>query len=415
MRIAIINSAYHGGGAERVAREMFHWLRDHGHGADMYVGAAGRAYPPGVRTVRLPAERYLRAFEPKGVWRDWRHVGSRLALRRFPARYDLTHVHNPHGGYLSLRAVHRLCRRMPVVWSLHDEFAVTCGLAGDLSRVLEPAEIVRRWGSTAGLVQDDGAWGRYREFVARWMPRPAALVCHSEHLLRLVRACPEWRDTPAHLVRIPVPLQHEASATADRAAAKARFGLAPGERVVLMVASHFSIPYKGIPFGVDALRELPGDAFRVLLIGAGAEAIAARIPQASICPGAIRDTAGMAWAYRAADVTLVPSVVESFGLVAAESLACETPVAAFRVGGLVELTGDGARGLLAAPGDVGELAGQLRALLDDPELRGRLGAAGRAWVAANCDAERSFEQVLAVYGEAVATFNSAGLARSAHP
>jgi glycosyltransferase involved in cell wall biosynthesis len=384
---------------------MFHWLQGHGVDVTMYVGNRASDLPPGVRALRLPGERYLRALEVKGVSLDWRHVGSRLALRRFPGRYDLTHVHNLHGGYLSLRAVHRLCARMPVVWSLHDEFAVADGLPGDLSRVMDREAIAAMWGSTRGLVKNDGVSDRYHDFVRRWMPRPAALVCHSEHIQRLVRASPVWADTPSHLVRYPVPMVREANSTADRDAAKARFGFAPGERVVLMAAGYFTSPYKGIPLGIEALRQLPRDAFRCLMIGRDAEAMPP-IAQDTVYAGAITDTAELAVAYRAADVTLVPSVVESFGLVATESLACETPVAAFRVGGLVEVTGDGARGLLAQPTDTAALAAHVRTLLDDPDLRRRLGAAGREWVATHCHPERCFEHLLDVYGEARETFAS---------
>jgi glycosyltransferase involved in cell wall biosynthesis len=329
-----------------------------------------------------------------------------LALRRFPSLYDVTHVHNLHGGYLSLRAVHRLCERMPVVWSLHDEFAVTGGLPGDFSRVMDRSEILATWGSVRGMVKDDGKSDRYYAFVDRWMPRPAALVCHSKYILGLVRACPRWRLTPAHLARIPVPMQHEPASRGDRGAAKSRFGFGRAEPVVLMAANHFAIPHKGMAFGARALGLLPRDRFRVLLIGGGAEDVARQIPQASMCPGSIRSTEEMAWAYRAADVTLVPSVVESFGLVAAESMACETPVVGFRVGGLPELAGEGSRGLLAPPLDTAELAANVRRLLDDPELRRRLGVAGRDWIAANCDADRSFERVFEIYAEAQATFRT---------
>jgi glycosyltransferase involved in cell wall biosynthesis len=296
---------------------------------------------------------------------------------------------------------------MPVVWSLHDEFAVSGGMIGDLERVLDRSAIAARWDSPGPLVKNDGIYDRYYAHVARWMPRPAALVCHSEHLRRLVRADPSWRHTPCHLVRIPVPIADEPTAQVGREHAKARFGFAPREPVVLMVASHFGILHKGIQFGIEALRKLPADQFRCLLVGEGArESVAPKIPQRSVCPGPIYDSAELALAYRAADVTLVPSLVESFGLVAAESLACETPVAAFRIGGLLELTGDGQRGLLAPAPDTDALAGAVDTLLLDPELRRRLGAAGREWILANCQAEQSFERMLSVYEEAKAAFAS---------
>ena len=73
--------------------------------------------------------------------------------------------------------------------------------------------------------------------------------------------------------------------------------------------------------------------------------------------------------YRAADVTVVPSHNESFGLVALESQACGTPVIAAAVGGLRTAVRDGVSGLLVDGHDPHDWAQALRRLLDDHELR----------------------------------------------
>ncbi|QFG21985.1 D-inositol-3-phosphate glycosyltransferase [Actinomadura sp. WMMB 499] len=75
--------------------------------------------------------------------------------------------------------------------------------------------------------------------------------------------------------------------------------------------------------------------------------------------------------YRAADVTVVPSHSESFGLVAVESQACGTPVVASRVGGLCTAVADGESGVLVAGHDPADYAAVLRRLAD-PALHARL-------------------------------------------
>jgi D-inositol-3-phosphate glycosyltransferase len=82
--------------------------------------------------------------------------------------------------------------------------------------------------------------------------------------------------------------------------------------------------------------------------------------------------------YSAAEVVVVPSHYESFGLVALEAMACGTPVIASRVGGLQHTIEDDITGLLVPAGDPDALADRLRQLLLDAELRDRLGAAARA-------------------------------------
>lgn len=76
--------------------------------------------------------------------------------------------------------------------------------------------------------------------------------------------------------------------------------------------------------------------------------------------------------YSAADVCIVPSHYESFGMVALESLACGTPVVASRVGGLTYIIEDGANGFLVPHGDPVALANRISQLLDDCQLRRRM-------------------------------------------
>jgi len=79
--------------------------------------------------------------------------------------------------------------------------------------------------------------------------------------------------------------------------------------------------------------------------------------------------------YGIADVVVCPSESETFGLVAAEALACGIPVIASRVGALPELVVDGESGLLFDPGSASDLAEKLSILLSDRQLRRRLATA----------------------------------------
>jgi D-inositol-3-phosphate glycosyltransferase len=84
--------------------------------------------------------------------------------------------------------------------------------------------------------------------------------------------------------------------------------------------------------------------------------------------------------YRAADVCLVPSRSESFGLVALEAGACGTPVVAAAVGGLPSLVDDGVTGFLVADRAPASYAERVALLLDQPARAGALSrsAAARA-------------------------------------
>ncbi|HEX9019272.1 MAG TPA: glycosyltransferase [Anaerolineaceae bacterium] len=105
--------------------------------------------------------------------------------------------------------------------------------------------------------------------------------------------------------------------------------------------------------------------------------------------------------YSAADVLIMPSHYESFGMVALEAMACGTPVVASQVGGLAFLVQDGVTGFVVPGGDDLALSERLEQLITQPGLRKRLGeqaaayAKGYAW-------EHITSRILEVYEETLA-------------
>ncbi len=79
----------------------------------------------------------------------------------------------------------------------------------------------------------------------------------------------------------------------------------------------------------------------------------------------------------AADVLLLPSEQESFGLAALEAMACEVPVVASGVGGVPEVVSDGETGFLSAVGDLEKMSEDAARLLVDKDLRREMGTRAR--------------------------------------
>jgi glycosyltransferase involved in cell wall biosynthesis len=103
--------------------------------------------------------------------------------------------------------------------------------------------------------------------------------------------------------------------------------------------------------------------------------------------------------YAEADVFCLPSFAEGVPVVLMEAMAMGLPVVTTRIAGIPELVEDGSGGVVVAPGRVDELAGRIAALLDDPEKRSALGAAGREKVLAEFDAEASAAQLHDLFTE----------------
>lgn len=101
--------------------------------------------------------------------------------------------------------------------------------------------------------------------------------------------------------------------------------------------------------------------------------------------------------YAQATVFVAPAFYESFGISILEAMACGLPVVASTAGGIPEVVEDGVTGILVPPGDPQALAEAIVRLLREPELRVRMGQAGRARVLARFTAECVADQTLVFY------------------
>jgi N-acetyl-alpha-D-glucosaminyl L-malate synthase BshA len=98
-----------------------------------------------------------------------------------------------------------------------------------------------------------------------------------------------------------------------------------------------------------------------------------------------------------ADVFLLPSELESFGLAALEALACEVPVVASRVGGIPEVVTDNETGFLSNIGDIEKMSEDVLKLLDDEEMRVEFGRAGRESAVTRYSATEIIPQYIKFY------------------
>jgi L-malate glycosyltransferase len=103
--------------------------------------------------------------------------------------------------------------------------------------------------------------------------------------------------------------------------------------------------------------------------------------------------------HRNIDIGVYPSVEdsESFGVSVVEAQACAVPVIVSRVGGLPEVIEDGVTGLIVPPRNVEELAVAMRRLVDDCDLRKRMGKSGRARVRASYELSQSVQLMEQAY------------------
>lgn len=186
---------------------------------------------------------------------------------------------------------------------------------------------------------------------------------------------------------VPPGVDHSIFHPEGRATAREQLGV--DARRVLLFAGRIQ-PLKGAGLAVRCLAEIDDPEAVLLVVGGpsgdGGEEELARLHDLVHELGLGRQVrfvapqphSRLARYYRAADVCLVPSRTESFGLVALEAAACGTPVVAAAVGGLRSLVDDAETGFLVESRDPADYATPVAALLADPTLATAMGAEAAA-------------------------------------
>jgi D-inositol-3-phosphate glycosyltransferase len=198
-------------------------------------------------------------------------------------------------------------------------------------------------------------------------------------------------QTPISVIPGGVDLEHFAPRPRLAAREALGLGLGPTEKVLLFVGRIQRL--KGLEILVRAFGRLNDVDARLVIVGgqpgnAQESREITRVQHLATKLGVAKRTAfvgavaheRLPMYYSAADVTVMPSSYESFGLVAVESLACGTPVVATRVGGLTSIVQDGETGFLVPWRDADLFAERLRRVLEDEPLRQRLESQARASV-----------------------------------
>ncbi len=391
LNIVHFSTADNEGGSGRAAYRIHSGLRRLGHVSRMLVGQKStedndvetvHGGGPGRLADRLAEETTRR------LGLQYLFYPSERRIRRHPWLADpsIIQLYNTHGGYFSHRLLPWLSNRAPVVWRLSDAWPVTghCAYPGDCAR----------WRIGCGSCPDLGAyppmpfdttawlWRMKRRFYAQ---SRLTIVAPSSWTERIARESPLFSGATVH--RIPNGLDLSLFQPMDRAAARTVLGIPHESRVILFSANVVvDNPRKGSHTLMEALRRLGSDQYiRVVLVGAGGEGWANKIPQQTLALGLLRDDRTIAAAYAAADIVAVPSADENMPNTAIEAMACGRPVVAADAGGMRDAVRDGETGILVPPRDADALARALRQLLDSAEMRASMGANGRA------DAEREFD------------------------
>jgi hypothetical protein len=167
---------------------------------------------------------------------------------------------------------------------------------------------------------------------------------------------------------------------------------------VLML--HHEYAWKGVADGLEAVRRVRGQVLGLRLVGFGVKAPRERLPYDEFHANPAQDA--LAALYSGCDIYLCPSWDEGLGMPPMEAMACGAALVTYDNGGSRDYARDGETALVAARRDVDDLAARLLRMATDERLRGRLAAAGQAFVTRAFDWERAVTRLEELFARSAA-------------
>jgi D-inositol-3-phosphate glycosyltransferase len=382
------------GGLNVYVLETARRLAGLGVAVDVFTRATSSTLPPVVEAAPGVLVRHVVAGPYEGLGKadlpaqlcPFTSEVLRVEAQHEPGHYDLVHSHYWLSGQVGRVASARW--GVPLVHTAHTLAKVKNASLADGDR---PEPLARLVGEDRVVAEAD----------------------------RLIASTPDEADQlhdlygarPDQVVTVPPGVDLELFRLSSASTARTRLGVPPDAVVLLFVGriQPLKAPdllLRAVPPLLERAPELRG-RLRVVVVGGPSGSGLDR-------PEALQELAGslgiadlvrfeppareerLADWYRAADVTVVPSHSESFGLVALESQACGTPVVAAAVGGLPTAVRDGVSGLLVDSRAPADFAAAIERVVCAPGLRARL-AAGARGHAERFSWERTAQGLLVAY------------------
>lgn len=276
---------------------------------------------------------------------------------------DIVHFHWVNAGSLSLDNIFEVNK--PVFWSLHDMWPLTggCHYNNDCSGFLNSCGNCPQLSSNNPKdISFDLLSRKLKHYTSA---KNISLLGVSNWISSVARKSLVATGTP--VTTLPNAIDTDVFFPESKGISRAFLGLDATKKIILFGAfAATSDPRKGFIELCSALKSLP-DSLDYQLVVFGADSLGRGVDtgRSVVYLGHISDDSRLRTIYSSADVMVVPSRQETFGLTAAESMACGTPVVCFAVTGLLDIVDHKVNGFAARPFDPVDLALGICWILDN--------------------------------------------------
>ena len=385
MRVALLSTFHHNGGAAVAATRLHHALLKNGVESTMLVGAPRQqealSTDPTVNSLaesflgdklafgRFVAERlyFLPHEKDKSVRFQFSPavIGADLTSHPVIQKADVLHLHWINFGFLSINGLDKLLKLgKPIVWTLHDMWAFTggCHYTRGCDHFLTHC---RQCPYLRNPDDTDLSYRVFEEKLQIFQNVGLHFTPPSDWLGRQVQASALVGKFP--LTVIPNPIDQCVFRPMPRSEVDSHFNLTARGPRLLFGSFNTTDPRKGFAYFAEALtllkQQYKGPEPEILIFGKGQAQDFAHLPYPVRHLGVLRSEDVVAKAYNAADAMVVPSLEDNLPNTIVEALSCGTPVIGFRTGGIPEMIDHTRTGYLAEAGSANELAQGIQWLL----------------------------------------------------
>lgn len=308
---------------------------------------------------------------------------------------DIVHYHLIHNFFFNINHLPILTAIKPSVWTLHDPWAITGHCVHFFS--------CQRWKSGCGdcpnletefaLRKDSTALSWEIKRLA-YQASKIDLIVSSKWMYEIVRESPLTKHFEVHL--IPFGIDREVFRPQTKPEAKQLLKIPRENKVIAFRASSWKL--KGLRFLIEALERLD-QSDKVTLLTSNEIGLINGLKKKfhTVELGWIDDVETLTSFYSAADIFVMPSEAESFGMSAIESMACGTPVIAFDDTVLVDTIGIPRGGIAVPKGSSEALCMAIQSVLFDHDMRNRLANGALEIVQEKYDLKRYFNNIVDLY------------------
>ena len=313
-------------------------------------------------------------------------------------KLDVINMHWINNGFQSIKSIAKI--KKPLVLSLHDSWSFTggCHIPATCDKYVNGCGNCPQLNSNTQYDLSRYLWKRKFKYLGN---KKIAIAGDSSWIIEKAKSSPIFSNASFHIINPGLRL--DLFRPLNKSYCRSLLGLDENEIVISFGAfSATKDLNKGFHLLAEALNLLVSTTlvdknYTFLVFGATSSSLSVDKSLNIKYLGNLKDDLSLAITYSASDLVVVPSIQETFGQTASESLACGTPVVAFNTSGLKDVVDHMENGYLAAPYDIKDLAKGITWVLEKQKWGNYLNINARKKAEVNFGMDLYVEKYIEVY------------------